>query len=40
MGATVEHVSNADFLTVNEKRTAVGYQPIEEGAGALAGAGG
>ena len=37
-----ERVAKADFLTVNEKRAAVGYQPIEEGegAGALTGAGG
>ena len=26
-----ERVAKADFLTVNEKRAAVGYQPIEEG---------
>ncbi len=37
-----ERVAKADFLTVNEKRAAVGYQPIEEGEGAdaLTGAGG
>ncbi len=37
-----ERVAKADFLTVNEKRAAVGYQPVEEGegAGALTGAGG
>ena len=29
-----ERVAKADFLTVNEKRAAVGYQPIEEGEGA------
>ncbi len=29
-----ERVSKADFLTANEKRAAVGYQPIEEGEGA------
>ena len=26
-----ERVAKADFLTTNEKRAAVGYQPIEEG---------
>ncbi len=26
-----ERVAKADFLTVNEKRAAVGYQPVEEG---------
>ena len=38
-GALWERVSKADFLTVNEKRAAVGYEPIEEGEGpgALAG---
>ena len=37
-----ERVAKADFLTVNEKRAAVGYQPVEEGegAGALTGASG
>ena len=37
-----ERVAKADFLTVNEKRAAVGYQPIEEGEGAdaLTGTGG
>ncbi len=29
-----ERVARADFLTVNEKRAAVGYQPVEEGEGA------
>jgi hypothetical protein len=36
-------VAAADFLTVNEKRAAVGYQPVEGGdelkAGGLAAAG-
>ena len=28
-----ERVARADFLTVNEKRAAVGYEPMEEGEG-------
>ncbi len=28
-----ERVAKADFLTINEKRAAVGYQPVEEGEG-------
>ncbi len=37
-----DRVANAGFLTVNEKRAVVGYQPVEEGegVGALAGRGG
>jgi HK97 family phage portal protein len=34
-----ERVAKADFLTVNEKRAAVGYQPVDD-ADALAGTGG
>ena len=33
-GVIAERVAKADFLTVDEKRAAVGYQPAEGGEGA------